>query len=521
MQVELPTTYQDLSLWLGAIGLCCVAAYRLVQTLVFYHKCGKLAKTVPGVAGGLPILGQCINMLRTSPWDLMTEWAKQYGPIYRFNLFGTQCIVIADPHYMKEVMRTKMMKYHKDLVFAYKPFYSLLGTGIVTSEGQKWRQQRNRVSSIFRIELLEEIPEIALRATERLAVRLDEVSAKDESIEIGEEFRHLTLQVISEVLLSLSPEESDEIFAHAYLPIVIEGHHRVWNPLREFCCFLPFWWQHRSNVAELNSYMEGLIDSRWELRKKEASAGGTGRKQDVLDRIMNHFGPEDWTRATVRQIRDEMKTFVLAGHETSASMLNWALYELSQRDDCCRKVVAEAEAVWGAKGLGLGAAGLAPKKELDKLQYTDAVLRESLRKYNLVPVVSRVAVEDTTIDGPQGQSHLIPKGSIVMLLIQGVHMREDIWPEPHEFSPERYDMPSPPAPYTFLPFIEGPRMCLGQYMSLLESKVVLSLLYHKYSFELQNAHNGGERHPWIIPVVPHHGTHIKVQLRKRAGGSVN
>ena len=134
--------------------------------------------------------------------------------------------------------------------------------------------------------------------------------------------------------------------------------------------------------------------------------------------------------------------------------------------------------------------------------------QESLRKYAVVPVVSRTIVEATQL-GP----HTIPCGTTVFVCIQGVHHDPEIWKHPSSFDPiSRFVDPAPvPAPYTFLPFIEGPRNCLGQYLALLESKMVLSLLMHRYKFELVNSDDGGEpKHRYMVPVVPKNGCNVKV-----------
>ncbi|CAN0335026.1 unnamed protein product [Pylaiella littoralis] len=506
-------------------------------------KLRRMSRTVPSIGGVWPILGPALKLAEGAPWDTMTRWAKEYGSIYKFSLFGHVYVVLSDPHFMKEVMRTKITKYHKDVEFAYRPFLSLLGTGIVTSDGPKWRKQRNKVSAAFRIEVLSAVPGMSQRAVERLAKKLDEAEEKGASVEIGEEMRHLTLQVISEALLSLSAEEADGTFATVYMPIVVEGHKRVWNPFRRFCPLLPAWWAHIKNQRILNDYITGIVRARWDIIQKEKEGrfvapptnGGSGadvpgnvpdvggddegsspsgeRKRDILDKVLESVQPGEWGTAAVMQIRDEMKTFVLAGHETSASMLNWSLFELVKNGDLMDKVVAESEQVFGREAPL--AAPLPSTEELRGLQFTEACLRETLRKYSVVPIVSRRCVEDTTIcEGEGGPEHFIPKGCSVSLLIKArFHEREDLWPEPMRYNPSRFA--EAVAPYTFLPFIDGPRNCLGQHLSLLESKVVLSLLVNRYEFSLVNA-NAGEPNAWMIPTIPEHGTHVTTK-RRRSG----
>ncbi|CAM9495085.1 unnamed protein product, partial [Choristocarpus tenellus] len=400
--------------------------------------------------GGLPILGQALKLGKGAPWDVMTSWMHKYGPIYRFSMFGKQCVVLAEPQLMKDVMKTKFTNFHKDVGFTYRPFLSLLGTGIVTSDGLRWRSQRNKVSAAFRIEVLSEIPGMSQRAVARLSEKLDAIKGTSETIEIGEELRHLTLQVISEALMSLTPQESDETFAKVYMPIVVEGHFRVWNPAREFCPLLPAWWAHRRNTIVLNKYITRVIQQRWSLLRQRDleqqrkacestdvnhGQGGQGqgqenqegkgangsvlrqkRQPDILDKVLGLLEPGEWGPAVVRQIRDEMKTFVLAGHETSASMLNWALYELVENSTLHDKVVQESEDVFGTR-VSLSAP-LPSVESLRALSFSEACLREALRKYSIVPLVVRKCVEHTTICDKAGKEHAIPKGTVVMLMIK-------------------------------------------------------------------------------------------------------
>ena len=127
-----------------------------------------------------------------------------------------------------------------------------------------------------------------------------------------------------------------------YLPIVEEGNKRVWHPERSFAFFLPFFWKHKRAVSRLNNYVSKLICERWEKRRSETTAtGDTNRKEDVLDRIISAYEKEDapkWGNAVVNQLRDELKTFMLAGHETSAAMMTWALYELVRNDELMETV---------------------------------------------------------------------------------------------------------------------------------------------------------------------------------------
>eukprot|EP00605_Chrysophyceae_sp_TOSAG23-4_P001952 GSChrysophyteH1.ASY1.ANO1.2163.1 assembled CDS len=214
-------------------------------------------KAIPAVQGGWPFIGQVFTMIKGSPWDTMAAWTNEYGGIYSFLLFGEESISVSDPEILRGILQTHMTIFKKDLAWTYKPFMDILGNGLVTSDGQSWRRQRVLLSNYLRVEILDEIPGMAFQ------------------------FRTLTLQVIAEALLSLDPKESDETFAHMYLPIVEEGNLRTWNPTRIYNIFLPAFWKHIFAVKKLNDYVTGLIVKRRELRKMETEA--STRKKDVLD----------------------------------------------------------------------------------------------------------------------------------------------------------------------------------------------------------------------------------------------
>jgi len=482
---------------LASAVVCGISLFVTLRLTLWQRKLAKM--TMPKVRNGLPIIGQVINMLKTSPWDVMTDWANTYGSLYQFNIFGKTCVTVSDPTLIKEILHTKMSKFAKDTEFTYRPFISLLGTGLVTSEGKLWRKQRTLVSSAFRIEILHEIPQLAKEATDRLSVKLEKIRGTGQSIEIAEEFRHLTLQVICEAILSLSPNESDATLATMYMPIVEEGHRRVWYPFREYLP-TPGWFKYFHDVRRINKYITSLIKKRWELRLQEETTGSK-RKFDILDKVMGSIDKSSWGPKMIKQLRDEIKTFILAGHETSASMLTWALYELIEHPEQMKRIQGEAKSVFGP--VNAPSSSLPQHDDLTNLVYSECCLKEALRKYSVVPTVVRKCTEDITIDG-----EYFPKGITVMLGLQAVHHREDIWPEPQKYVPERFL--KAPRPYTFLPFIDGPRQCLGQYLSLLESKVVLSILVQRFTFQLANSKEASQKHPWMIPIIPKYGTEVIV-----------
>lgn len=312
--------------------LICYIKWQMIQLQ-------RINLNMPHVPSYIPFLGTALQFLTNTPWDLMESWHRVYGPIYAFKLLGATCVSIEKPEYLKDVLQSKIQNVKKDSNFSYKPFLPILGTGIVTSEGKEWMYQRRKISTALKIDVLELIPGATLGAVKRLMKKMDQCAESGSSIDIEEELRHLTLQVISECFLSLEAAESDTTFATMYLPIVEEGNKRVWSPERFYLFFMPFWWRHKFGVRRLNNYVSKLIVDRWNLRKSGNAKSG---KKDILDKVLDHYESEnpgkELTSKWVRQLRDEFKTFMLAGHETSAAMMTWTFLELIKKNELKKSV---------------------------------------------------------------------------------------------------------------------------------------------------------------------------------------
>jgi len=455
---------------------------------------------VPTAPESIPFFGHALTLMKNVPWDKFCEWKAKAGPVVRVNIMHKDLILIDDPPLLKHVFQSKVQRYAKDTDFSYYPFMPLLGTGLVTSEGKLWRKQRSMVSVHFRIEILEEIVGISMKGSLRLAQKLEKLRGnKKQHIPIAEEFRHLTLQVIGEAILSMSHEEADRVFPLLYLPIMEEANKRSLRPWREY---IPNseWFMHKKRISSLDAYIKDILQKRWRRRFPNDSSNGKCSlpAEDIIDRIMDDVAKQGgkWNKTVESQLCYEIKTFMLAGHETSAAMLSWALYELTQNPRCMAKVREEANAAFPKDG------SYPTKEAIQKMDYTYAVLKEALRKYSVVPVVTRVTKEEDML-----YDYKIPKGTTIGLLLQSVHHREDIWPNPDKFEPERFLEPNKVEPYTFLPFIDGPRNCLGQHLALLEGRIILGHIVQNFNFTPATDREG-DKHALVVPIAP--ATHMRM-----------
>jgi cytochrome P450 len=479
-----------------------------LASIARWHRQAFVLRGAPMAPGYLPFIGHTVALFKAvgnypCTWDLFARWATATAPKpVRVQIFTRHCVVIADPSTMKRVMSSNMKNYPKDTEFSYAPFLEILGTGLVTSGGETWRRMRGHISKALRVEILDEIIAIANRAVERLCVKLDDAKRDGTSVDMEHEFRLLTLQVIGEAILSLQPEQSDELFPSLYLPIMDECNARSLSPWRAWIP-TPEWFAHKSRVRKLDAAIIGIVRARWRARR--ARAAGSPAPDDILERVLEQVDVREYGAETETQLCYEIKTFLLAGHETSAAMLTWTLHELSVGEaKMMGKVRAEAKAVFGKLKPGV----LPTRDALASLEYTLAALKETLRLYSVVPVVNRVAEEDDDLGGVR-----VPAGTTVIMSLQGVHHRADVWPDPLTYKPDRFlekDFDENEG-FKFLPFIQGPRNCLGQYLAMLEARVVLGTLVGKYEFLPVNAGENGKKHTKAIPIAPAKGSHFFVK----------
>lgn len=442
-----------------------------------------MSREIPLAPQHLPVLGHVAPLLMGPPWDITEQWLRRQGPTLRFKIPGAVYIASADPEVMRHVLLGNADNYVKD-IRSMAPFLDLLGQGLLSSDGPLWKRQRAVLARAFRIDALKNVADVTRRAVERASQTLDEHARGGEALDVGALFRRLTLQVIAEATLSMTPEESDEVLPRLYEPLVAEANKRVWNPLRAHLP-IPARFHYERSVRELNAVLTGKIEARRRLRLAEPGQ----RPVDMLDMLLASYEGEPWTPEVARLLGDELKTMLFAGHDTSSAMLTWTLHALTRHPECLARLRAAADEAFVGEAM--------PDYEtLKRLDYAGACLKEALRLYNIVPIVTRKALGEDRFG-----EYTVPAGCLVMLHLQALHKDPRQWPEPEQFRPQRFLDESASTAWRWLPFINGPRSCVGQHFSLLEAKIVLSLLAQRFDFTPAPG-NSDTRHRFNVPVGP-------------------
>jgi cytochrome P450 len=534
---------------LASLGLATLAALLAARLLRAFYNVARIAaglRSVPLAPDHHPLLGHALGLLKGCYWDTMEAWWRagrtESAPLVQMVIGHRRMVVAGSAEAAREVFQTKVRAFAKDLDFSFKPFLPILGTGLVTASGALWQSQRLLIAPALRVDVLEVVPGIAVRAAERLCAKLRAAVEKAERdgssppvVDMEEEFRLLTLQVIGEAILSLPPEECDAVFPELYLPVMEEANLRALRPWRALVPGTRAGAAYKRGIARLDDYITRLLRARWAARSKNSNNGNADGSSpvytDILERMLASIAArgEAWSPALETQLCFDVKTFLLAGHETSAAMLTWTLYELccgggvdgGEGTEALAAVRAEAAAVLGVSGGGAPTppAATVPTREdaETRMETSLACLKESLRKYTVVPVVTRVVAAD----GVSLCGVPVPRGTYVAMLAQAVHKGR--WADPGAWRPSRFSpggeyesFPESIRPFTYVPFIQGPRNCLGQYFALLEARIVLARVLGEFDF-VKATPGVPRRHPAVIPTGPEGGMPMRVSVRGSGG----
>jgi cytochrome P450 len=209
----------------------------------------------------------------------MADWLRQTGPAVRFTYFNRVVIIVGSAEMAHAVFASRLSNYRKDQA-SYKVFGDLLGSGLVTSEDEVWRRGRSLIAPPFKREVLHAVVGLSIAAAQRVAATLRKAMESDTAFDLAEEFRHMTLQVIGEAVLSMTPEECDATLPALYLPIVEEANVRAWFAIRAWLP-LPATFHYNRCVRQLNTFVVDLIKRR--IASKHVDENARPRIAEIAD----------------------------------------------------------------------------------------------------------------------------------------------------------------------------------------------------------------------------------------------
>jgi cytochrome P450 len=435
----------------------------------------------------LPFLGMTLA-IRKDALGTLRSVAREYGDIVRLPVAFQERIFLNHPDFIEQVLVIQQAKFHKsDLT--KQIVGGLLGQGLLVSEGEFWRRQRRLAQPAFHRARIQEYAATMTESIERHIRDWRDAEQRD----LAAEMMALTLDVAVRTLFGTTlPAEAQQV-GHSMTFLMRYQLGRQRSPVR-----LPESWptprnnRARRERAFLDSLVYGFIE-------EHRSHNGANHRGDLLSLLVSAMD-EDGTQMTPQQLRDETMTLFLAGHETTAQMLAWTWYLLSQNPAAEARLHEELQSVL---------AGRPPdSSDFVRLSYLRAVMSEVLRLYPPAYITARTSIEPCRIGG-----YDFPAGSTMLMSQWVMHRDPRFYDDPDTFRPERWlegledRLPSG----AYLPFGDGPRRCIGQGFALLEAALVIGTLAQRFQFRLV------PRHPVdpepLITLRPRNGISMTLHAR--------
>ncbi len=426
---------------------------------------------------------------------MQREVAAADAPLVRGRLLHLPLVLPATPEASHQVLVTQAKSFEKSPGLRVL-LHDLAGDGLFTSEGELWRRQRRLMAPIFTPMAMSQFAGAMRTTAERAAVGM----TPGQQIDLAHESTRIAMTVVGNALFGVDTfDEADAMGAAltaalgwvngALISPMIVPHilvldatrrlaSRTRGPLRRALGRIQHTFESPilvpgSRGQALRAAM-AVIEARIHETITERRRDGSVR-HDLLSRLLHARDADEGGSMTDAQVRDEVVTLFVAGHETTATSLAWCFYLLARHPEIRARVVAEADALGD---------GPLTEFEPERLELTTRVFREALRLYPPVMMFPRRTTEAIELCGTE-----LPPRTLVFVSAWAQHRRADVWPDPDRFDPDRF-LPEREATRpkgSYLPFSAGPRFCIGMHFAMMEGPIVLATLLRRFHFEIDPA----------------------------------
>ena len=440
----------------------------------------------PGPRDGR-LLGS-LSRMRRDPIALLLDARRDHGDIVRFRMANRHVVFLANPEHIRHVLQDNYANYDKQTP-GFRVLRSFLADGLLTNEGDAWLHQRRIAQPAFHRQRIGTFARTMTAAATALSDRWDQEAGP--AVNLTAEMSRLTLRIVGETLLSTDVSRDADRIGRALTVAQRSANRAITRPVE-----IPLWLPTPSN-RRLRQALDTLDEVVLELiatRRRDGSDAA-----DLLAMLMDARDEETGQGMSDRQLRDEVMTIFLAGHETTALALGWTWYLLSTHPAVAHRLRRELATVL---------AGQVPTvDDLPRLTYTEQVIKEAMRLYPPAWIISRRAIRADHVGG-----YDIPPGTIIFTSPFVTHRLPELWDNPEGFEPERFEDEDSRARPTFayFPFGGGPRRCIGEAFAMMEMILVVATLAQRWRLDLEP----GER-PRLAPTITlRPGTPIQMRRRR-------
>ncbi|GGI97625.1 cytochrome P450 [Streptomyces brasiliensis] len=423
---------------------------------------------IPHPPRRLPLLGDVLGVDRRTPLQDSVRLARGLGPIFRRKAFGNEFVFVWGARLVADIADESRFAKHVGLGVAnLRP---VAGDGLFTAYNHEpnWQLAHDVLAPGFSREAMEGYHSMMLAVAGRLTDHWDRELAAGHTVDVPGDMTKLTLETIARTGFGHDFGSFERSRPHPFVTAMVgtltyaQRLNSVPSPLAPLM-LRDATRRNAADIAHLNRTVDDLVRARRE------SGRGDG---DLLDRMLETAHPETGERLSPQNVRRQVITFLVAGHETTSGALSFALHYLSRHPEIAARARAEVDRVWGDTP--------APAyDQVAKLRYVRRVLDESLRLWPTAPAFAREARKDTVLGG----EHPMRRGAWALVLTPMLHRDPEVWgADAEQFDPDRFDAKAVRgrAPHTFKPFGTGARACIGRQFALHEATLVLGLLLRRY-----------------------------------------
>lgn len=416
------------------------------------------------LGGGIMGLLRAIRLFGGDQLATMLKLRDQYGPTYTVTVGGERIVVFTQPAHLHAILVEHAESFYKDADYTdeRRGLARFVGRGLLTSDGALWKKQRKLVAPAFHAKRIASYADTMTAYTSALVDTWRDGETRD----IASETAALTIRIVGKTLFDVDATGENAAPVLSAMETI--------QDMQGAITLLPEWvptpanLRRKRSLRELDRLVYGIIEER---QANERDRG------DLLSMLVaardEHGQPMD-----AKQIRDEAVTLFLAGHETTANTLNWTFTLLAQHPDIEAALHAELDSVLGGRAPTLG--------DLEHLNYTELVIKESMRLYPPAWSVGRVAIDDVQVG-----EWTLPKGTRAGIVTYMTHHDPALWEHPERFDPLRFapEREGNIPKYAYLPFGGGPRVCIGNHFAMMEAKLLLAGIASRYQLRLSQGHS--------------------------------
>jgi cytochrome P450 len=416
-------------------------------------------KTIP-VVKGIPFLGSAFKAMK-DPLKFLVYLKENFDDIVKIKIAGKDYYVIQSPEATRHVLQENAKNYYKP--GAAKMMKQFLGDGLATSNGEIWLKQRRIMQPAFHRKRIEGFADNIHEETYSLIQNWKKISPSL-PININNEFLKLTLNNINKTMFGTDMKGKLDEVASIINSLLLSASGSVTSIIK-----FPLSVPTPSNVRFLkaNKAFEKIIYEIIEQRKKEDNSSHS----DLLDMLLHAYDDQSQAYMSVKQLRDEVSTIFMAGHETTAQTLSWVFYHLALYPEIYIKVADESSLIREDK---------ISMEDFQKLTWSKAVIEETMRLYPPVWVMARKSFSDDSVAG-----YHLPAGSTVLINIYGMNQHPGYWDSPREFIPNRFQNDNKERhPFLFIPFGAGQRLCIGSALAMMVMQTVICRLTQQFEFKI-------------------------------------